>query len=98
METKDHATIVGITWLPQLPFQSSLVRQSIFVPRTRTASYPTNIRTFNPSMWDLDKLKLFRKCMETLEMFDPFLIPTWIDHDAISLLETGAIGTMMGLT
>jgi hypothetical protein len=26
METKDRATIVGITWLPQLPFRSSLVR------------------------------------------------------------------------
>jgi hypothetical protein len=52
METKDHTTIVCITWLPQLPFQSSLVQQSIFVPRTWTASYPTNIRTFNPSMWE----------------------------------------------
>jgi hypothetical protein len=52
VETKDCMTIVGITRLPQLPFQSSLVRQSIFVPRMRTASYPTNIRTFNPSMWE----------------------------------------------
>jgi hypothetical protein len=53
VETKDHVTIVGTTWLPQLPFWSSLVQQSIFVPRTWTASYPTNIiRTFNPSMWE----------------------------------------------
>jgi hypothetical protein len=50
VETKDCATIVGITQLPQLTFQSSLVRRSIFVPRTWMASYPTNIRTFNPSM------------------------------------------------
>ncbi len=27
---------------------------------------------------NLDKLKLFRKCMEAFDMFDPFLIPTWI--------------------
>jgi hypothetical protein len=52
VDTKDRVTIVGITWLPQLPFQSSLVRQNIFVPRMRMASYPTNIRTFNPSMWE----------------------------------------------
>jgi hypothetical protein len=52
VETKDRMTIVGITWLPQLPFQSSLVRQNIFVPRTRTASYPKNIRTFNLSTWE----------------------------------------------
>ncbi len=51
VETKDCATIVGITRLPQLPFWSSLVRRSIFVPRTWTVSYPTNIRTYNPSMW-----------------------------------------------
>jgi hypothetical protein len=42
VETKDCATIVVIAWLPQLPFQSSLVRQSFFVPRTRMGSSPTN--------------------------------------------------------
>ncbi len=52
VETKDCTTIVSITRLPQLPFWSSLVRRSIFVPRMRTASYPTNIRTFNMSMWE----------------------------------------------
>ncbi len=34
MDTKDCENIVGIMRPPQLPFQSSLVRQSIFVPRT----------------------------------------------------------------
>ncbi len=52
VETKDYVTIVRITWLPQLPFRSSLLRQSIFVPRMQMASYPTSIRTFNPSMWE----------------------------------------------
>ena len=36
---------------------------------------------------NLDKLKLFRKCMEAFDMFDPFLIPTWTDPDAISVLD-----------
>jgi hypothetical protein len=51
-EAEDCVTTVGITRLPQLPFQSSLVRQSIFLPKTLMASYPTNIRTFNLSMWE----------------------------------------------
>jgi hypothetical protein len=25
--------------------------------------------------------------MEVFDMFDPFLIPTWIDQDAISVLD-----------
>ena len=36
---------------------------------------------------NLDKLKLFRKRMEAFDMFDPFLIPTWTDPDAISVLD-----------
>jgi hypothetical protein len=36
---------------------------------------------------NLDKLKLFRKCMEAFDMFNPFLIPTWTDPDAISVLD-----------
>jgi hypothetical protein len=36
---------------------------------------------------NLDKLKLFRKRMEAFDMFDPYLIPTWIDPDAISVLD-----------
>jgi hypothetical protein len=36
---------------------------------------------------NLDKLKLFRKCMEAFDMFDLFLIPTWIDPDIISVLD-----------
>ncbi len=36
---------------------------------------------------NLDKLKLFRKRMETFDMFDPFLIPTWIDPDTIIVLD-----------
>jgi hypothetical protein len=36
---------------------------------------------------NLDKLKLFRKRMEAFDMFDPFLIPTWIDPDTISVLD-----------
>jgi hypothetical protein len=36
---------------------------------------------------NLDKLKLFRKCMEAFDMFDPFLIPTWIDPDTISVFD-----------
>jgi hypothetical protein len=35
----------------------------------------------------LDKLKLFRKRMEAFDMFEPFLIRTWIDPDAISVLD-----------
>ncbi len=52
VETKDCMTVVGITWLPQLPFWSSLVQQCIFVPRMQTTSYPTNVRTFNLSIWE----------------------------------------------
>ncbi len=36
---------------------------------------------------NLDKLNLFRKRMEVFDMFDSFLIPTWIDPDAISVLD-----------
>jgi hypothetical protein len=36
---------------------------------------------------NLDTLKLFRKCMEAFDMFDPFLIPTWIDPYDISVLD-----------
>jgi hypothetical protein len=36
---------------------------------------------------NLDKLKLFRKRMEAFDMFDPFLIPTWTDPNAISVLD-----------
>ncbi len=36
---------------------------------------------------NLDKLKLFKKCMDAFDMFKPFLIPTWIDPDAISVLD-----------
>jgi hypothetical protein len=38
-------------------------------------------------MGNLDKLKLFRECMAAFDMFDPFLIRTWIDPDAISVLD-----------
>jgi hypothetical protein len=37
---------------------------------------------------NLDKLTLFRKRMEAFDIFDPFLIPTWIDPDAISVLDS----------
>ncbi len=37
-------------------------------------------------MGNLDKLTPFRNFMEMLEIFDPYLIPTWIDPDAISVL------------
>ncbi len=36
---------------------------------------------------NLDKLKLFRKRMEAFDMLDPFLIPTWTDPNAISVLD-----------
>jgi hypothetical protein len=36
---------------------------------------------------NLDKLKLFRKCMEGFDMFNPFIVPLWIDPDAISVLD-----------
>ncbi len=36
---------------------------------------------------NLDRLMLFRKHMEAFDMFDPFLITTWIDPDAISVLD-----------
>ncbi len=50
VEAKDCATAISITWLPQLP--CSLVRQTIFIPRTHMGSSPTTTRTFNPSMWE----------------------------------------------
>jgi hypothetical protein len=36
---------------------------------------------------NLDKLELFRKCMEAFDMFGPFIVPPWIDPDAISVLD-----------
>ena len=36
---------------------------------------------------NLDMLKLFRKHMEVFDMFDPFIIPLWIDPDTISVLD-----------
>jgi hypothetical protein len=36
---------------------------------------------------NLDKLKLFRKRMEAFDRFNPFFIPTWIDPDAISVMD-----------
>ncbi len=38
-------------------------------------------------MGNLDKLKLFRKCMEAFDVFDLFIIPLWIDPNAISVLD-----------
>jgi hypothetical protein len=38
-------------------------------------------------MGNLDKLELFRKDMKAFDMFDPFLIPLWIELDAISVLS-----------
>jgi hypothetical protein len=37
---------------------------------------------------NLNKLKLFRKRMEAFDMFDPFLIPVWIDPRAFSVIES----------
>ncbi len=36
---------------------------------------------------NLDMLKLIRKHMEAFDMFDPFIIPLWIDPNAISVLD-----------
>ncbi len=36
---------------------------------------------------NLDKLKLFRKCMEAFDMLDPFLIPIWMSPMAISIVD-----------
>jgi hypothetical protein len=36
---------------------------------------------------NLEKLKLFRKCMEVFDMFDPFLIPLWIIPNANSAID-----------
>jgi hypothetical protein len=36
---------------------------------------------------NLDKLKLFRKCMEAFDMLDPFLIPIWMNPMAISIVD-----------
>ncbi len=36
---------------------------------------------------NLDKLKLFRKCMEAFDMLDPFLIPIWTNSMAISIVN-----------
>ena len=38
-------------------------------------------------MGNLDKLKLFRKRKEAFDMFDPFIVPLWIDPDVISVLD-----------
>ena len=34
-----------------------------------------------------DKLMLFRKPMDAFDMFNPFIVPLWIDPDAISVLD-----------
>jgi hypothetical protein len=36
---------------------------------------------------NLDELKLFRKHMEAFDMFNPFLIPVWIDPHAFSVMD-----------
>jgi hypothetical protein len=36
---------------------------------------------------NLDKLKFFRKRMDAFNMFDPFLIPVWIDPHTFSVME-----------
>jgi hypothetical protein len=36
---------------------------------------------------NLDKLKLFRKCMEAFDMLSPFLIPIWTNPMAISVVD-----------
>jgi hypothetical protein len=36
---------------------------------------------------NLDKLKLFRKCIEAFDMLDPFLIPIWMNSMAISIVD-----------
>ena len=36
---------------------------------------------------NLDKLKLFRKCMEAFDMLNPFLIPIWTNPMAISVVD-----------
>ncbi len=99
VETKDHVTIVGITWLPQLPFQSSLVQQSIFLPRMRTASYPTNIRTFNPSTWETWISWSFSgNAWKHLICLISFLFLPGLTQTSSVCWIAGAIGSMMGLT
>ncbi len=99
VDIKDHATIVGITWLPQLPFQISLVRQSIFVPRTRTASYPTNIRTFNPSMLETWISWSFSgNAWKHLICLIPFLFLPGLTQTPSVCWIAGMIGGMIGLT
>ncbi len=88
VETKDRATIVGITWLPQLPFLEHFGGMKHFCTKNTDSelSYKySNIQS--EYVGNLDKLKLFRKRIEAFDMFDPFLIPTWIDPDAISVLD-----------
>jgi hypothetical protein len=36
---------------------------------------------------NLDKLKLLRKRIDAFDMFDPFLIPVWIDPHAFSVMD-----------
>jgi hypothetical protein len=52
-EPRDCAAIVTITWLPLRLSLSSLVLQSIFVPRNQMENSPTNTRIFSPSTWEI---------------------------------------------
>ncbi len=41
---------------------------------------------------NLERRKLFRKCMEVFDMFDPFIVPLWM------CLIAGVTGKQMGST
>ncbi len=96
---KDCVTILGITWLPQLLFQSSLVRQSIFVPRTRMGSFPTNTRTFNLSMWETwISLSFSGNAWRHLTCLSLFSFLSGLSRMPLVLWIVGAIGKKMELT
>jgi hypothetical protein len=95
VETKDCTTIVGITQLPQLPFWSSLVWQSINVDCKLSYKYK-DIQSKN--VGNLDKLKLFRNAWKHLICLIPFLFLPGLTQMPSVFWISGAIGSMMGLT
>ena len=88
VESRDCATIVAITWLPLRLSLSSLVRRSIFCTKNADGELSFKYKDIQfKYVGNLDKLKLFRNCMEAFDMFDPILIPVWIDPHAFSVMD-----------
>ncbi len=98
VETKDCTTIVGITWLQQLPFWSSLVRQRIFVQRTQMGNSTTNTKTFNLSMWETRiSFSFSRNTWKCLICLTPFSFLSGLNRMLLVYWTFGGIGRKMQL-